>query len=274
VQAVNYSHQLRGYVCESLDVAWEQDLPAQIPLSHLDLLQGRGANFVLGRSEADIFLQAWLAHKLVGSTEMAVTTMDGNWLGIIKSFCDAIVYRDETHGSSVQNTRPDGTVCVNGAVILKHEAKARRSDLDSAVDELREKMFVDALRMFPRGSTSIIGVVSCDEAVELYRIDHADNKFYTRRLKYYALDDINGRIAFLVDIVKLCRWFIGIEGPNEKFHLIPNHRAETPNRHFITWCVLGLQKEFRKRSVTTENMDRIHQVHSLRLHNIEWGISS
>lgn len=223
MQAVDYSAQLHGHVCESLDVALNQDLPVRIPLSYLDLLQGHDANFVLGRSEVDIFIQAWLAHEFVGSGEIAVAIVDGNWLGIIQYLCCASVDYD-AQGSSVARTLPIATVCVNGADILKHVAKGRRADLHNAIVEIKDQMFDDALRKFPRGSTSIIGVVSCDEAVKLHRIDYDGNNFHNNRFKSYAVNGITGRIAFLVDIVKLCRWFIGIDGPNENFCLIPNLR--------------------------------------------------
>lgn len=91
-----------------------------------------------------------------------------------------------------------------------------------------------------------------------------------------------GRIDFL-DIIKLCRWFVTVQGPrvrncSQRFHLVPGVRTRTSNDHFITWTRGGLLKEFRTRptsqpggQVAPETMALIRRVHALRLENVEWG---
>ena len=123
----------------------------------------------------------------------------------------------------------------------------------------------------------IIGIVSCLSLNQLA---------LTRRPSYlllswkeYDVANLDGRIRFLVDVVKLCRWIIWIQSPNNRFHLIPGQKAMTSNGHSITWCKEGLLKEFQSPArylrtgvcVSAESLENIFRVHRLRLPHIEWG---
>jgi hypothetical protein len=73
----------------------------------------------------------------------------------------ACIHRDQAHSSSVPRTRPDAAICKNGAVVLKHEAKAVANDLDEAEEDLVDKLFPEALKQFPQGSEEILGIITC-----------------------------------------------------------------------------------------------------------------
>jgi len=78
-----------------------------------------------------------------------------------------------------------------------------------------------------------------------------------------------GCADFLCDLIRFMRFVANIRGPQELFHLKPDVRVPTTNGHHVTWTNEGLLKEFH--SIEEEQMNRIQQVYSLRLANVEWG---
>lgn len=265
---------------QSLNDAWDSPLQFHIPIS--DVTQAN-ANFQLGRCACDVALLGWMERWISDDSEMAVMSADAHWLHVIASTCTALVYRDQVHASSVHRARPDATVCVNDAVIIKHEAKASPNDLYFAEIELSTKLNLAARMLFPEGSLSIIGITSSRTHNKIFRLDYdpAQISFSTVHLRTYEVSEPSGRIAFLIDIIKLCRWFITIQQPNQRFHLVPGVRTKTTNNHFITWTERGLLKEFRTRpatnqlggQVTSETTESIRFIHGLRLPNVEHGVA-
>jgi serine/threonine-protein kinase RIO1 len=274
---------LQQYPCASVHEALKSPLPFQIPLTDFTLVQysSRRDHFVYARSDISHAVDGWLLHQLSGNSEMAVTTLDGHWILFIENCCAASIHRDQAHSSSVPRTRPDTTICKNGAVVLKHEAKAVANDLDEAEEELVDKLFPEALKQFSQGSEEIVGITTCASEVKLYRIYFAsESKTFNKDvLQSYPMNSVDGRISFIIDIAKLCRWIVGVVRPNSKFHLVLNVRTETKNKHHITWCKEGLLKEFKRYkktsrdggNVSQQSMAYIHHIHALKLANVEWG---
>jgi hypothetical protein len=274
---------VQEHICSSLDEALHAELPFKIPVTDYTLVENtnRSNNFLHARSGISHAVDGWLLHQLSGDSEMAVTTLDGLWILFIENCCAAEIYRDQAHSSSIAKCRPDATICKNHAVVLKHEAKALATDLAEAENELTEKLFPEALLQFPFGSQEIVGVTTSASIVKMYRVfhHHLTKDFQAEILQTYSMNSIDGRISFIIDVAKLCRWIAGINRPNKKFHLILNVRTLTPNQHHITWCKDGLLKEFkihsRKRrqggNLSSQMMTYMQLIHSLHLNNVEWG---
>ena len=142
----------------------------------------------------------------------------GLWILFIECCCSASVFRDQVHSSSLFRTRPDATICKKGAVVIKHEAKASLPEMDNAENELLDKLSPQAVSQFPRGSKEIVGITTCATLVRMYRIyfDDSTNSFKQKLLKEYPMNFMSSRISFIIDIAKLCRWIIGISGPNSE----------------------------------------------------------
>lgn len=274
---------LQEHSCAILNEALNSPLPFKIPINDFTLVQNtsRRDYFVHARSDISHAVEGWLLHQLSGNSEMSVTTLDGHWILFVENCCAASVHRDQVHASSVTKTRPGATICKNGAVVIKHEAKAVAADLDEAEEELVDKLFPEAVRQFPFGSQEIVGITTSASEVKLYRVyfDKEANAFNEDVLRTYPMNSFDGRISFIIDVAKICRWIVGVIGPNLKFHLVFNVRTETKNKHHITWCKDGLLKEFKRHNkryrvggnVSQQSMTYIHHVHSLKLPNVEWG---
>jgi len=65
------------------------------------------------------------------------------------------------------------------------------------------------------------------------------------------------------------RMFITVNGPNRYFHLIPNVRIATRNKHHVTWVANGLLKHFHR--IRQPVLDRIRVVYSRSPQFIEQG---
>jgi hypothetical protein len=224
----------------------------------------------------------WLHHAICGESEVSVMSLDLGWLYIIQSICRAVILRDQASESSNVHTRPDATITMYGAVVLKHEAKYNASHLSIATTELTDKLFDGVQQLFPLGSLEIIGVVTSATNCEIHRIyyDRNSHLFKTDPLEHFHVNTIESRVSFIVSIIKLCRWISNVKGPNRKFHLYPGIRTQTSNKHHVTWIKEGILKEFRMKNnkrqrggslLTEEQITKICNVHNLKLPHVECG---
>ena len=231
--------------------------------------------FSYGYSDISSEVEYWLNHRLVGDTETTVTSLNQSWLGIIQALGAVCVYQNATHASSKRLLRPDTTGVKEGAGILvfKEEAKDKSSSLSVACKELTEKMHPDAYKTYPFGLTSIPGFATCNNAIQLYSIDFNpyDNSYSTKLVSMYNVQDLGGRVSFLVDVFKLIKWIAGLSRPNESIHLIPGVRLQTSNDHFITWTSTGLLKEFSRARQGSIRYDLITRVYDAKLPHVEQG---
>jgi hypothetical protein len=236
---------------------------------------------VIATSESNYAVEGWLQHFLSGNSEMSVMALDGLWIFIIENWTSVSVFRDQSHASSVFRTRTDATLTKNGAVVLKHEAKATANELDAADNELVDKLFSAAFSQFPMGSNEIVGITTCATETRIHRLfyDTKSEKFRLERYQAYPMNSLEGRVSFLIDIAKICRWIAGITGPISGFHLMFNIRTKTSNDHHVTWCQGGILKEFKHFSnyngeggnISDVTIGYINHIHSLNLKNVEWG---
>ena len=222
----------------------------------------------LGCAEYELAVDNWLAHKMVGASEAAVTALDGHWLGLLQDTLHAVIFRDQRGPSSRARLRPDATVVLNNAVLLIVESKASAVDLHE--NDLTRKLFPEAARVFPKGSQSTVGVLVSPSHAYLYEIKLVVGSFQAVQLAAYTVSNMVDRLRFITDILKLCRWFITVEGPNTQFHLMPNVRTRTPNGHYVTWTCDGLVKEYTA-PIRDGMLTNIAAVYALRLANVEWG---
>ena len=266
---VDFGARVQQHAVGSLEEAFAQPLDFMIPTGNAALVRDYPATFELGMGSFGLSMDSWLEHKVVGDSEVAVTTLDGSWLGLLQDVFHAAILRDEKDVSSRAYLRPDATALFRNAVGLKIEAKAKAVDLRS--DDLTRKLFPDAYLVFPIGSLSIVGALTSITQCELIKISYNENTraFETAPLGQYTVSILPDRVRFITDIVKLCRWFVTITGT--RFHLTPNVRTRTPNGHFVTWNSNGLVKEYKTAGLRPHLLANIATVYDLRLANVEWG---
>jgi hypothetical protein len=219
-------------------------------------------------------LDGWLDYSLNGSSEMTVISADGHWKSVIRHCIPAVSILENQHdASSVAQKRPDSSIEVNGALVIKYEAKYSTMDLETARNELVDKFHKKAINCFPQGGHSIIGITSALGVVRMYRISYrSDKTFTTVALNSYIVANESDRVNFIVDIVKVMRWIVTVKAPNHSFHLTPGRRIKTKNRHHITWTAAGLLKEHNV-TVSLVTMGFIDAVYSHQppLPHIEFG---
>jgi hypothetical protein len=267
---INLSNELAHMQIGTLRGAFYDPLPTdwKIPAMLQDNVRNFGDSLRLGKAEYDLAVDNWLLHKMVGTSETAVTALDSAWLGLLQDVLHAVIYRDEKGPSSRARLRPDGTVVLQGAVLLLVESKADAKDLRP--DDLTRKLFPEAVRVFPRQSQSTVGVLMSPTHASLYEIKLVNGAFEAVSLAAYTVSNVVDRMRFITDIVKLCRWFITVKSPNSNFHLMPNIRTRTPNGHFVTWTADGLLKEYSA-PIREGMLANIATVYALKLPNVEWG---
>jgi hypothetical protein len=268
--AISFHNVLGQMQIGTLGGAFETPLPHgwKMPVMLLENVQRFAGSLQWGCAEYELAVDNWLAHKMVGTSEAAVTALDGHWLGLLQDVLHAVIYRDQKGPSSRARLRPDGTVVLKDAVILIVEAKADVRDLNA--NDLIRKLFPAAVRVFPNQSLSTVGVLMSPTHAYLYEIRFTAGSFVAVELAAYTVSNIADRLRFITDIIKLCRWFITVQGPTSHFHLMPNVRTRTPNGHYVTWTANGLLKEYSL-PIRDGMLDNIAAVYELHLANVEWG---
>jgi hypothetical protein len=257
--------------------ALAEPLPFRIPVVQIRLVNEFPDVFVHGTAEYQSSVDCWMEHQQVGESEVAVTSLDSNWINVIQKCVQIAILRDQHDPSSMPYLRPDATLQRQGATFMKVESKPSPLALPSAREELVGKFYRGATEVFPQGSMSMLGILTTPTQIELHRItyDNHFNRFDTVLIREYDVSAVGGRLSFIVDIFKLCRWVASITSPNQVFHLVPNLRTETPNHHHITWCAQGLMKEYRITSANAARfsvmLQRMEQVYNATLPHVEWG---
>ena len=276
VNRVYFSNILYDNRCDNIARALSNDLPFKIPCSRKAYVEEFQDIFYLGSSDIDVDVLKWLQYEILGNSETSTVILDSHWISIIRnSIRGCLVKQNQHDASSIVRLRPDTVIEVNGAVCLKGEAKSETSDFDAASAELIDKFNQDAFKVFPSGCTTIIGVVSAINQIRLFYI-HYENKtkqYSTSLFSQYAVDRLQERVRYLVDIVKIMRFIACITDSNVNFHLSPGIRLKTRNNHHVTWNKEGLLKEFdhhRDFDVQLERMNAVYNFTPKPLH-IEYG---
>ena len=172
--------------------------------------------------------------------------------------------------SSTVRVRPDTSLMLNGALVLKGEAKLLAADMESARRQLVDAFFPGAAALFPMSGSSIVGITTCSTTAAMYVISYADGQFSTTLHSHYALQtNVHDRARFVVDVFKVIRWIASTTGPTSEFHLVPGIRRRTRNGHYVTWNANGILKELHYPRDGT--VARILQVYAAHLDHVEWG---
>jgi hypothetical protein len=98
--------------------------------------------------------------------------------------------------------------------------------LKIAKDELVDKLSNDVCLMFPR-VRSMIGLASAGELIDLVVITHLRHRDLECQLQaQFNVESLEGRVNFLVSLVKLLRCVVTVDGPNSSIHLVPGIRRK------------------------------------------------
>lgn len=256
---------LQTYRCGDLNVALVEDLPFKIQIIDPHLVSQFPTVFEIGLSSVDLTIRSFLEYSKIGHSETSTVIIDGHWLkALLKCINGVDILQNEHDSSSKQAKRPDSSVEVFHALALKGEAKFSIADLADAFEELTIKFHKDAYKVFPKGCNTIVGITSCIDRIHMNFITYNPvTRSYSAELyRVYNVSDLPDRVAFVVDLMKVCRWMASITECNSNFHLTPGVRKKTKNDHHITWTAEGIHKEFDKTKDKTEALQRIEQVYS------------
>jgi len=247
-------------------------LSFKIPITGEDFVDMLPAVFELDMAEYTQSIDIWLGHRLISySSERAVVILDGMWQTLFKSLAMADILLDEFDASSKSRYRPDFTVMNNGVLVMKGEAKATLTNMMASCGDLISKFHPSAYKLFPRGSSSIPAVLTCNEKVQLFSLSHYNRNFSMNLVKQYDVTEIPGRAEFISDVFKLLIWTVSQLEPVEGFHLAPGVRTRTRNGHHVTSIKDGILKELDHHKLLEIKIDLIRQVYSLKLPNVEFG---
>eukprot|EP01041_Mallomonas_annulata_P009698 gene9698-20157_t len=230
-----------------------KNLPLRIPTISAQLVSSYPDTFCTGSWRGSNYLLAWIKEGLNDESKCAIASRAYRWIRLIRSVVpNILVFTDQNNPSSNEFINYDTSLYLNGALILKAGIKFSDFDLNLAEKELTCKFSADAIQVFPSGHQTIIG----------YTLD---------LMKTYTINFEEQRIEFTVDIMKLLRWIVAIQGPNSKSQLFPDIRRNTSNGHYITWGREGLLKEFNTMTTDLAVTSRISDVYKRHLPHVEWG---
>jgi hypothetical protein len=267
---------LRANRCADLNVALVEDLQFRIPVMDSQLVQQYPDVFEWSDSNIDLAVRSFLEYTKVGHSEASTVVIDGHWLkALLRCISGMDILHNEHDGCCLQSKRHDSFVQVFGALALRGEVKLGVSDLMLAFTELTSRFHKDAYKAFPTGCSTIVGVASCTDRIHLHLITHdpATGEYSAQLYRAYDVSGVPGRVDFLIDLMKVCRWMASMTGCNSAFHLTPAVRRRTKNGHHITWVREGIYKEFDHRRDIRRAVQMINQVytHVPRLVHVEYG---
>eukprot|EP01041_Mallomonas_annulata_P006272 gene6272-12703_t len=267
---------LSQYPVSSINEALSQPLPFKIPIGSAALVAASRGVFYLGSWPEAFGMVGWMEESsLQGASEISVACRDNIWIGVIRLALQVVnVHRDQRNCDSNDVVlRTDSMLYYKDALFLNAVAKYSDSDHQIASEELTSKFSPEAFQLFPMGSHSIIGVTSSANRIRLYKLSYnEEHKYECELLRMYSINNLNGRISFIIDVIKLLRWVVTITGPaSTDIHLVPGVRFETTNEHHVRWVRDGLLKEFNRRKDLSV-MSHIKHVYGQKLPHVEWGV--
>jgi len=248
------------------------DLTFKIPVIDPTFVNDYPNIFELGRAEYGSSVDTWLNYHILSTTsEQAVVILDGMWEDVLESIGNVLIMLDQHDGSSKKRLRPNLTLMYNNFVALKNVKKITYRDMMSSTYELYTKFNKNAYKLFPKNCKSIPGIMSCNEAIQLFSINYENQIYDLTFLRHYRTKDISGRVEFIVDIFKILIWILSQTEPTELFHLLPDVRIKTSNGHHVTLIRDGIFKEFDTLRISNINMSIIKDIYSKKLANVEYG---
>lgn len=254
-----------------LSLVLHSELPFLIAVTDPCWVAQFPAIFRLGRSEYFTCVDQWMQRPWTFPSETAVTALDQNWVTVITNCVSGVVaFLNQHDESSKVRVRPDTSLMLRGALVLKGEAKLLATDMFIAKEQLIKAFFPGAASLFPLGGNVTVGITTCSTTAAIYIISHTDGHFSATLHRDYAVQtNIGDRVGFIVDIFKILRWIASTIGPNSEFHLLPGIRRRTRNGHFVTWTSGGILKELH--NPREHAVSRMLQVYGANLAHVEWG---
>lgn len=254
-----------------LHIMLSADLPFRIPVIDQQWVNRFPQVFELGHAEYEGCIDMWLQRLWTFPSETAVTALDQMWITVIEKCISGInVLLNQHDDSSNWRMRPDTSLTLNGALVLKGEAKLLASDMDAAKAQLIDTFFPEAASLFPMQGNVTVGITTCSTTAAIYVISFSNDCFFAKLHRVYSVQtNVADRVCFIVDIFKIMRWIVATTGPASQFHLTPSIRTRTRNGHFVTWTARGILKEFHGRH--EGSVEKMLKVYNAHLEHVEWG---
>lgn len=260
---------------ESFVEVLRRPLPFKIPVVNMHHVKEYPDLFEFGEAEYKTSLDTWI--ECFGGSTTSETTVVANdllWQKILQVLCHLTLLLNEKDPSSQIRLRPDFTALHQGMLVIKGEAKCDIKEMGTAIKELIDKFHRCAHLLFPQDCPEIPGVATSQQGSSIHRIYFADGSFHEQLVKSYQFHTEFGRVEFICDIFKIAMWIDGQVRPVEQFHLPPDVRMKTPNKHHITLTKDGLVKEFYHGQDYTAAIAHIKTIYEARLLNVEQGVTN
>lgn len=271
---LDFRHVLMTNRCDdtqSFTTVLIRPLPFKIPLMNQRTVMRYQNLCQFGEAEYKSCIDTWI--ECFGGSPTSETTVVANdvlWQKALQVLCNLTVFLNEKDPSSQIRLRPDFTAFFQKVLIMKTESKINISELPIAIDELIEKFHPSAQMLFPRNCPEIPGIVTSSQGASIHRIYFA-NTFHQECVKSYQFLTESGRVDFICDIFKLATWIVSQTQSIGEFHIPPNVRMKTRNKHHITLLKDGLVKEFYHDCDITAVLAHIKTTYEARLPNVEQG---
>jgi hypothetical protein len=271
---IDVKMRLSQYPVQDLNNALNENLPFKIPSNEAELISTYPDVFERGDWLGNYAVNMFLYADCIGTGESIYATIsrDDRWFAIIQQSVSNIdILRDET--SSRLSLRSNCTICRQFAICLRAVSNKSDDKLRNAELKLTKEFSPRGFCVFPEESSSIIGISTSPNYINIYIISFKGetSTYHSRQIACYkVVNDINTKVQFLVTLFKIMRWIASINGPKNKFHLVPGYRKLTNNGHYITWMSDGLLKDFNE-TVDIDTLNRIDEVYSKKLKHVEWG---
>jgi len=255
-------------------VLW-RPLPFKLPVVNMRHVLEYPDIFEFGEAEYKTSIDTWI--ECFGGSTTSETTVVANdllWQKILQVLCHLTLMLNEKDPSSQIRLRPDFTALHLGILVIKGEAKCNVKEMETAISELIDKFHRSAHLLFPKDCPEIPGVATSQQGSSIHRIYYAEGAFHEELVKSYQFHTEPGRVEFMCDIFKIAMWIQGQVKPFAQFHLPPDVRMQTTNKHHITLKKDGLVKEFYHGQDYTAAIAHIKRIYEAKLPNVEQGFTN
>lgn len=107
---------------------------------------------------------------------MDIIRRDNYWIETLQAFLNFTLIMDMIDDKKYPYSErlPAAISQINRCQFLRYEAKLNCKQIEEGAAQLIESFFPGAFDAFPRGSNSIVGVVSTDEVINIYLMEADD----------------------------------------------------------------------------------------------------
>jgi hypothetical protein len=265
----------RTSTTESFVTVIARPLPFKIPVINMRHVLEYPHIFEFGEAEYKTALDTWI--EIFGgsaTSERTVVANDLLWQKVLKVLCHLNVKLNESDQSSQLRLRPGFTAMHLGIMVAKGEAKCYMDDMVTAIKELVDRFHPSAHLLLPADCPEVPGFATCQQGASIHRIFYSGGIFKEELVKTYQFHTELGRVQFICDIFKIALWIDGQVRPVDQFHLPPDVRMKTSNKHHVTLKKDGLVKEFHHGQDYSVAIARIKTIYEAKLPNVEQGVTN